>query len=285
MSRIVAILGTAPSSRMEANEQPPEVERWGQSGCWRYIQNLDRWFEMHDRAWILRRAGKGFFPYLFFMQQFKGPVYMNKLDSTIKNAVQYPLEEMNQKFFGDDPPYFTSSIAYMTALAIHEGVDEIRYFGVDMAHKMEYIHQRSGCEYFMGWARAVGIKVVLPKTSPIMKSPLYGQRRNTEVIQESIHERNAKLSNAEQHLAEALIGVRGRLQELLASNGTSRPRRSARYKLLKEEERTFEEKLNNLRGKINENEFWLAEEKGLELTQAIPQGPLVYAKGKQSNAT
>jgi len=282
MKRIVAILGTALASRLEANDQPPEVERWGQSGTWRYITQMDRWFEVHDQTWLIRRAGKGFFPYLFYMQQFKGPLYLLKPDPIIPNARVLPVDTLSKQFFGDEQPYFTSSIAYMTALAIHEGVDEIRYFGVDMAHKMEYIHQRSGCEYFIGWARAAGIKVALPDSSPILKAVPYGVRRDTKVIQESILERNGNLDGEEKRLVEALIAARARMLEMRQANGSSRPTRTKRYKELKTEESHLEEKLINIRAKMNENEYWLAEEKGMHLTETLsPGSALVYAQGKR----
>ena len=142
--RVVAIVGTATTSRLEVNKEPPEVERWGQSGAWRFMEKVDRWFEMHNRAWLLRRAGKNFFPYQSFMQTLKGSVYCKQVDPTIPTSVAYPLDEIARHFFGEEPPYFTSSIAYMTALAIYEGVSTIKYFGVDMASKMEYIAPEDG---------------------------------------------------------------------------------------------------------------------------------------------
>lgn len=288
MTRIVAILGTAVSSRLDVNKEPPEVERWGQSGTWRYVnafdnrgREQDRWFEHHSRAWLLRRAGQGFFSYLYFMQHFKGQVYMGEPDKTIPNAVQYEREKLKEYFFGADPEFFTSSIALMTALAIYEGVDEIRYFGVDMAHKMEYIEQRNGVEYFIGWARGSGkTKVHLPASSPILKAKPYAQRRDTKVIQETILERQGKLGNVERKFVEGLVATRGRLQELLLRGNGSRPMRTKRYKTLKDSERGLEEQLTSIRAKINENDYWLAEEKGLHLTEDV-SGPLVYVQGKE----
>lgn len=267
MGKIVAIIGTAPSSRLEANDQPAEVERWGTSGTWEYIERLDRWFEIHERAWKLRRMGKDYFPYLRFMQQFQGPVYMTDPDPSIPGAVRYPRDILSEHFFGEDHPYWTSSIAYMTAFAIYEGVSEIRYFGVDMSHKMEYIEQRQGCEYFMGWARAVGIKVSLPESSPILKAAIYGARKDTKVLQETILERQESLQSDLGRLSEALITVRGQLQEILVSNGTKRPSRTNRYRTLVANEKELVVRLSHLRGKLSENDRWLEEEKGLHQTE------------------
>jgi len=66
--------------------------------------------------------------------------------------------------------YFTNSISWELALAIHEGFEEIYVFGVDMAQDEEYKEQRPSCEYFIGMARGAGIKVHLPDECDLLKS-------------------------------------------------------------------------------------------------------------------
>lgn len=77
--------------------------------------------------------------------------------------------------------YLTNSISYMLALAIVEGYEEIGVWGVDMAvsselrGKNEYSWQRPSCEFFLGWAAGMGVKVYIPPTADLLKCRnLYG---------------------------------------------------------------------------------------------------------------
>ena len=167
--RIVAICGTAGSSRAEIMAQPAEVELWGLNLSYLWMPRWDRWFELHDptiytgvfseahRAW-LRAADV--------------PVYMQQRHEDIPSSVAFPADAVTEA--GALRPYLTSSIAYMLALAVHEGVDEIRLLGANMATGSEYAYQRAACEYWIGVAEARGIRVYLPANCPLTKGPRYG---------------------------------------------------------------------------------------------------------------
>jgi len=99
------------------------------------------------------------------------PVYMQKHWDLVPTSVPYPMEEMLKKYGG----YFTNSVSWMIALAIQEGAEEIHVYGVDMAVHTEYHHQRPSCEYFLGVAVGMGIKVYIPPEADLMKTRfLYG---------------------------------------------------------------------------------------------------------------
>jgi len=71
--------------------------------------------------------------------------------------------------------YFTSSISWMLAEAIEENPDEIGIFGISMSSTSEYSHQKPGCAYLIGWARALGIKVTIQEGSELLLAPyIYG---------------------------------------------------------------------------------------------------------------
>ncbi len=72
------------------------------------------------------------------------------------NKDSYPLDEVIEKF---GSTYFTSSIAYMLALAITKAPKEINIWGIDMEQGTEYEHQRPCVLYWIGQAAARGIKV------------------------------------------------------------------------------------------------------------------------------
>lgn len=71
--------------------------------------------------------------------------------------------------------YFTSSIAWMLAEAIEEEPDEIALYGVSMSSQNEYSHQKPAVAMLVGWAKAKGIKVLLPRGCELLSAPyIYG---------------------------------------------------------------------------------------------------------------
>lgn len=150
----VAIVGLSQSSRHLAPWKSPEWELWGLA--WdteRY--RFHRTFEMHDRADLEKFYGDRLEAYL------EKASYCNRL-YTPEN---YPFDAVA----ADVGDYWCSSIAYMLALAIHEGAEEIGVYGVDMRGDDEYGYQKPNCEYLIGLARGRGIKVHIPDVSPLCK--------------------------------------------------------------------------------------------------------------------
>ncbi len=82
------------------------------------------------------------------------------------NVEKYPFRQVAETI---GEYYYNSSIAYAMALAIHEGAEEIGIYGVDMKADDEYGYQRPNMEYLVGLARGKGIKVHIPKESPLCK--------------------------------------------------------------------------------------------------------------------
>lgn len=151
---------------------PDGSDPWLKAGTERRL----RWFEVHGReeqydgnpfvhtrSTTTEHAAK--------MTALNCTVYMQKHWDDIPNSVAYPLDAMIAKYGG----YFTNSISYMLALAIDEGFKEIHVYGVDMAQGTEYAAQRPSCEYFLGMAQAMGVRVRIPPASDLLKaSYLYG---------------------------------------------------------------------------------------------------------------
>jgi hypothetical protein len=241
-----------------------------------WITQMDRFFEVHTREHLQRRAGMAYFNHLQWMQEFDGSVYMLEVDPNIPNATAIPVETLTEKFFPfGEHPYFTSTVSYMLAMAIMEEPDEIKLFGIDFSTKEERTHQRQGTEYFIGWAAGAGIKVTVPATSPIMKGALYGAREDYEVNQDKLQERLRKQETDEQRLANGLVAVRARLQEVelavQAERSSYRKRKlRARIRDIKAEETVAQEQLIAHQGAVRENERWVNEAVGLQAAQGIP---------------
>lgn len=166
----IAIVGTAPSSVNDAPYNDQSWEIWSLGANYGAIRRFNRWFELHtpdalfqakalqpDRIQFLQRIGKD------LTIGFPDPIW--------PEAVVYPKDEVIKYFTPEgQKPYFTSSIAWMIALAIYEKATEIGIWGVDMIGDGEYSHQRGCCEYLLGCARFSGITLTLSPKSPLLRA-------------------------------------------------------------------------------------------------------------------
>lgn len=167
----IALVGTAPSSRMLAPYADQSWKIWGCSpGNMNILPRVDAWFELHGNLlWPEHKAyGE---PYIEWMKKQPFPIYMQN-QAYVPNAITFPKDAL-VKMFGRS--FFTSSFAWMMAFAIYQGAKEIALYGIDMASRDEYILQRPGFYFFQHMAATRGIKVNAPNESDIMMPPaLYG---------------------------------------------------------------------------------------------------------------
>lgn len=163
----VALIGTAPSSRLLAPFGDPTWQIWACSpGNMNQLSRFDTWFELHSNLLWPEHESYGR-PYIEWLKTVKQPVYMQDA-VLVPNATRFPKDELVDQF-GDE--FFTSSFAWMMALAIRMGASEIALYGIDMASRDEYIRQRPGFYHFKREAMKAGIKVSAPHESDIMQSP------------------------------------------------------------------------------------------------------------------
>ena len=156
--RKVAIVGLAPSTHDKAPFDT-DWEMWGlpwDNGFW---VSYDRLFEMHDLDLLQKPEAKRPRDYVDRLREITVPLYMQQ--QYFPNVTAYPLESVIRS----TSDYFNSSIAYMVALAIHERVDAIGIWGVDMVDSEEYAYQRPNAEYLIGLAIGMGIDVCIPEES------------------------------------------------------------------------------------------------------------------------
>lgn len=199
----VALVGTAPSSRMLAPFNDPSWTIWACSpGNQNILPRVDAWFEIHSNLlWPeYKHYGE---PYVAWLKQQKFPVYMQD-KSLVPNAIPFPKNDMVKEFGGD---FFTSSFTWMMALAIAKGAKEIALYGIDMASREEYIVQRQGFYFFRYIARQKGIKVFAPYESDIMMSPgLYGYSDGTPF--------GRKLHARKKEISDRIMPLRQQLQQI-----------------------------------------------------------------------
>ena len=184
----VAIVGFASSSRGLAPFNDDAVEIWTMNHA--PISWIPKWnvlFENHTLDHLRRVAAHGEEPtkYLDWLKAQPGPddpkfcpIYMQDHYDHIPASVKLPHAWLNawfaerggntEGYFAKD--YWTSSISYMIGLAIMQGRPEIGIYGVDLLQDEEYVYQRSGAEYLIGFARGMGIKVYIPTQSALCKA-------------------------------------------------------------------------------------------------------------------
>lgn len=163
----VALIGTAPSSRMLAPYNDPSWKIWGCSpGNQNTLPRVDVWFELHSNLLWPEHESYGR-PYIEWLKVQTFPVWMQD-QSLVPHALVFPKDEIVAEF-GDS--FFTSSFAWMMALAMKQGATEIALYGIDMASRDEYIRQRPGFYFFRYIAEKRGIKVSAPHESDIMQAP------------------------------------------------------------------------------------------------------------------
>ncbi|MFH0957705.1 MAG: hypothetical protein V1897_03290, partial [Pseudomonadota bacterium] len=158
----VAIVGFAPSSMADARVYfgDPAFEIWGINQLYiafpAMAKHATRWFQIHTRR-EYDAAVRDHAHHKWLSEQTLFPIYMQGRDPEVPMSIPFPKDEIVNIF----SRYFTNSISWEIALAIYEGFKEIHIYGVDMSTDAEYREQRPSCEYFVGWAKALGINVVI----------------------------------------------------------------------------------------------------------------------------
>ncbi len=79
----------------------------------------------------------------------------------------YPFKEISELF---DTDYFSSTVDYAIALALYEGYGEINLYGVTMTATSDYYKLKAGCDFWCGYAKGLGVKVVVHGDSAVMKT-------------------------------------------------------------------------------------------------------------------
>lgn len=212
----VALIGTAPSSRLLAPYGDPSWKIWACSpGNMVGLPRIDMWFEIHGNLlWPeYEHYGK---PYLEWLNKQTFPIYMqdNKL---VPKANVLPYRELVKEF---GPYFFTSSFSWMMAFAIYSGCKELALYGIDMASRDEYILQRPGAYHFFNECRRRGIKFSAPYESDILQPPgLYGYSEVTPMgrkllaRKKELTDRKAQIDAQIDQLTKQKIYMEGALED------------------------------------------------------------------------
>ncbi len=194
----VAIVGCSDTKNL-APYDDKTWDIWAMNNAYGHIKAAHAWFEIHPikcengkyvRRKLLRPGvfewspefrGQDMLTYLKNIAGLDCPAYMQKHWDIIPKSIPYPLADVTKRF----GRYFTNSVSYMIALAILQGYKEIGCWGVDMATSSEYGPQRPSCEFFLGIAAGLGIKITIPDQADLLKTRfLYGFEEREQVAWE-----------------------------------------------------------------------------------------------------
>ena len=194
----IAIVGCS-DSKDKAPYGDKSWELWAMNNAYVHVPDPSVWFELHPikfeggkyyrreliKPGIFRYStefrGANVAAYLHELAKLDIPVYMQQHWDIVPKSVAYPIDKIT-KAFGT---YFTNSVSFMIALAIQQKATEIGCYGVDMATGSEYGPQRPSCEFFLGVAAGMGIKITIPATADLLKTKfLYGFQEREQVAWE-----------------------------------------------------------------------------------------------------
>lgn len=231
----IAIVGWAGTSRDLAPWTDDSWEKWVLNTMAQredYAKNCSRVFQLHSKGDIQKDQTDEPAHWKFLTENTTIPVYMHEhiADSWINdgmgNVVAFPTNALLAKF----PNYFTNTVSWMIALAIHEGADVIGLWGVDMAHAIsEYGEQRPSCEFYLGLAMGRGIEVFVAPESDLLKTPgQYGLTDDTQMYV-SLMARQAEMTGrlnesvgAQNQNVQIIAQLQGRVAEATEQDKTER---------------------------------------------------------------
>jgi len=174
----VAILGLGPSvdqyldfaKRLGARARVAD-EVWGINALGDVLR-CDRVFHMDDVRVQQARADaapeSNIAAMLGWLKTYDGPVYTSVAHPDYPSMQAYPLEAVINSCNG--MVYFNSTAAYAVAYAIHIGVKRIVLFGIDFTYPDSHQAEkgRACVEFWLGFARARGIKVAAARASSLL---------------------------------------------------------------------------------------------------------------------
>jgi hypothetical protein len=195
----IAIVGCS-DSKDTAPYGDKSWEIWSMNNTFNYTKRQDMWFEVHpiilvgDQYKRRKLIGPGVFEwsddfrgqpmkeYMLALAHLNCPVYMQQHWDIIPKSLPYPIDDITHRF----GRYFTNSVSYIIAMAIISGATEIGCFGIDMAAGSEYGPQRPSCEWMLGIAAGLGIRLNIPPQADLLKTSfLYGFEEREQTLWES----------------------------------------------------------------------------------------------------
>ncbi len=220
------------ASREDAPWGDPSWQIYGCNNLHMYLNTPKHqfagWFDLHEVETIRKDE-----EHQKWLTQTDIPVYTWSPQPEWPTAHLYPKDDVLELFAHlRGGKYFTNSISWMVAWgimqlrpAIEAGLPtELGVWGVDMAQSTEYAAQRPSCEYWIGIAEALGITVVLPLNSDLLKSVgMYGivedsdLRRRLVSRSKELDEQMSTVQAQERAMLEQLTEMRNHMHQIVGA--------------------------------------------------------------------
>ncbi len=217
--KTVAIIGFANSTRDLAPWDDERVECWTLNRAHQepWCKRITRHFQIHGIGYLKRCMGhsKGDREhYEWLCAEHDFPLYTQAKYSEFKSCIPFPIDEARKRFGN----FYTSTMAYMMALAIMEGFERIEIYGFEMESDTEYRYQRDSAEYFIGFAVGLGIEVYLPPQCSLLKGKTYAYETSEVGLRQQYEFRRLNVASEVDTLAHEYNKLKGEvdmLQELV----------------------------------------------------------------------
>ena len=179
-TRKIALLGTAPSWQLAPfDDQSWEI--WGIFGVTLVSKRLTRIYELHDKTIIepmVKQASPDGKYWEVVRAQGANFITKDPYDRA-PLSTRFDFKAKLEKYGN----YFASSASWMLADAIDQNPAEIAIYGVNMASDEEYAHQKPSMTYLIGFAKAKGIKIIIPNSSELLSiTHQYGLEQEPRMI-------------------------------------------------------------------------------------------------------
>jgi hypothetical protein len=216
----LAIVGSGPNTRHLAPFYDLEYDIW----VFNEAANRDwckRWtacFQIHPEDIYKGHNTKDAKHWDWLQQSHSKPIYMQEVDPLIPDGVRFPLNDAFE-VAGADIQMFSTTFAYMAALAIMQGYKKVSIFGVELS-ATEYKYQKDSYMFWMGFLRGrLGAEnvdnAVLYGGVNIFNVPLYGYDGNfafgvdyfserAKILESEWTAANKSLSNIRQAIDRAI---------------------------------------------------------------------------------
>jgi hypothetical protein len=245
----IAICGFASSTRpyiIQSIAPNPAWEIWGLNQLYRHIPRADLWADIHynwDKETV---PGTDHFGWA---RDCGIPFVMMQRHPQLPTSCTYPLQRIMAAYKAD---YFTSTIAYLVALAILEIDDRVHVefgnavrklpkrqldelggaglqalqrsiystytiglFGIDLTVGTEYFHEKPCAEFWIGQASARDINVAIPAESALCKQRFrYGYERTPDSLirVNEVAEHRAELTKERDEQLKRLYMLEGAIE-------------------------------------------------------------------------
>jgi len=198
------------------------------------LPRMDRMFELHPLWYFNTTKNERLLKHWDWLQEEHDfPIYLQELDPRIPSGVLYPFDEVNEDIFGgrlvtimedgteEDDLYYSCTMAFQMALAIHEGFDRIETYGFEMKTGTEWRYQVPGANFMVGLALGRGVTLTRPQASSFAKSALYAYEVTQMITRQQLElGKKSYEEQRDEEIAKANV-ARGKFQMMksLAESG------------------------------------------------------------------